>query len=327
MMISIFFLLLMFAGGIGVVSLIVFAIAKNRPWVAALAVGLVFMGLIVSGLLAALFFGYQRLDVPATVTVPPQVAEQIRIANQAATEGIQNFNQQHGFNEVAVNFSGVKWSGVLGCIVLVGLLIAIVFRGLISPARGHGLRRAWPVVAVVVVVMWIAAKTQYAVSYQRASAAAEASRQAALDMSARQQVLSEHRGAVIASHSSGPQQIAQADIHEQMDKFDAPRIPLSPEGKSPNVPAAPAPAAAPPAADPPVATADATAEAEAATDESPEKPKKDEKSKSAVNANQKHKKSNKTPTSGDPKQPQTVAQAKSSAAPGARKTNLSPKRN
>jgi len=165
-----------------------------------------------------------------------------------------------------------------------------------SPGAGHGLRRGWPAIAVIlfIAVMLLGSiRSDYRVS------------NAATEMAARQQIVIANQSAHIASQVS--QQLAQSDIQD-IEQFDAPRIQIGPDvtsGEAPKAPAAPAAPAQPAVAKP--------------TDKSPVKPDKDDAQKTAAAPNHKRKKSDATTASNDNKQAQPVAQSKPTDETSAKK--------
>jgi hypothetical protein len=244
MLISIFFLLLIFGGGGAMLALIVFAIMNRRLWLIPAAGGLVFFGLVACGLLASLFFGFAQHSVTVKIPAPNPVVGQINATTRTVAQAPPNFNTYSG-SDIAMNYSGVMWSKVLLVTLLIVSLVAIVFRRLISPCASHGFRRTWPAIAVglfIGAMLLFRVRSDYSEAHQASYAAAAAAQQAALEMAARQQLLIANQSAHIQSQVS--QQLAQADIHEQMDKFDAPRIPLPPQPLPPASVAVPPDAAA-----------------------------------------------------------------------------------
>src|SRR5436190_9129282 len=256
MMISILALLILFGGGAAVLGLIIYAIFNKKFWIIPAAGAVVFLGLMACGLFRA------RVEV----TAPIQVAQQVNGMAHTLVQGPPNFNAY---------ISAPSWTRIL----LIALVLGLIVRRWMSPRAGHGLRRGWPAIAVIlfIAVMLLGSiRSDYRVS------------NVATEMAARQQIVIANQSAHIASQVS--QQLAQSDIQD-IEQFDAPRIPIRPDVTSAAAPKAPAAPAAP--AQPAVAKP---------TDKSAVKPDKDDAKKPAAAPNHKRKKSDATTASNDNKQ-------------------------
>jgi hypothetical protein len=307
MMISLFFLLILFAGAATLVGLIAFAIAGKKLWIIPVTGTFVLFGLIAIGLFLSIAIPTANSNIAVKIPSATQVIQDV----DGVTRTVIQSPPSVAYNGLPTPFwaVGFKWSRVLLFLVLGSVLAVMVLRRIMSP---HACRvgRAWPLVALIIflaVTLIGGVRTDYRVT--EATRAAAAANQEAAEMAARQQIMMANQSAVIASQVS--QQVAQSDIHEEMDKFDAPKIPIPPEAPSP---AAPAPNAQPPA------TASPSGDAISKADEkSVAKLSKDDAAKPATASNHKRKKSDKTPASSDAKQSQLVAQTKPADASSAKK--------
>ncbi len=309
MMISIFVLLILFGCGVAVLGLIVFAIASKKLWIIPLGGGLVLAGLIACGLLASIYFTAAHSSVTVQMPSATALAGGVSTVSHTVLNGPPNFN-------AAVPIVGLTWSRIRILMVLGAFFLALIFRRVTSPHAGHGLRRAWPVVAAIlfIALMFLgSARYEYKVS-QTKSAAANV-RQQSEEIAAKQRAINASR-----KHTAGQirmqQQLGQMDIRAEMDQFDAPRIPLSPEKAAPKSPNAPESPAAPAAPAPPEAVA-------ILIEKSAEKPSKDDTKKPAASTSQKRKKSGKAPSRTDTKQSQLVAETKATQETVAKKENNS----
>jgi outer membrane biosynthesis protein TonB len=298
MMISIFFLLFIFGGGAALLGLIVFAIVSKKLWIIPVGGALLFLGLIALGILPAIALAPHR-SVTLQMPSPTQVIGQVSGMTHTVVQGPPNFNAY---------VSGPNWSRILIFGLLIAFLLGLAVRRGISPAAGRGLRRIGTAIAVILLIGFIFLFT-FRAQYEN-SRATEAVQQATAEMVARQQSMFANQRAHIESQVSP--QLAQMDIHKEMDQFDAPHIPLSPE--APEAPTAPTPTAEPPA----VAKQN---------NKSAAKKNNDDTTKSAAPSNHKRKKSDKTPTNADTKQPQSVAQSKPLQEKLAAKENTTPRDN
>jgi hypothetical protein len=283
MMISFFALLVLFGGGAALIGLIVFAIASKKFWIIPVIGAFVFLGLMSLGFLVVTI---PRANSNVAIEMPSatQVVQYVNGVPRTVMQSPPNVTY-NGVPATPFWVAGLSGVHVLLFLILGVVLVVTVLRRIMSPHAGHAVRRAWPAVAVIifVAVMFIGrVRTQYTVT-QATSAAAATVQQAAAELAAAQQILSTHPGAHIVSQTS--QQLAQSDIHEEMDKFDSPKIPISPDVRSSDVP--------PPTAQPPAAS------------------------------NHKRKKSDKTPASSDTKQSQLVAQTKPADEANAKKETTS----
>ncbi len=311
MIVSVFVLLFLFGGGAAVVTLIAVAIVSKKLWIIPAGVGLAFCALIALGLLASIgVYGLQQGTVAVKTPLATEIVSQAGTTAHIVMNGPPNFNSS---SNVAPN-----WSFHLSWLVIFAVfLIVLAVRRLASPHAGHGLRRAWPAVVVLLLIaMMFLGSTRF--SYRAAQTAnAEASaREFALETATREQILALHSNAKIASQS------VQQGVPTDIDAFDAPRIPVPPDAaKAPTAPSAPAPAApapsavvpfaAAPSAPAPLAAVAQSSDKPAASDDKPAtKANKGDAPKSAATGSHKHKKTDKPPAKTDAKQPQVVAQSK-----------------
>jgi outer membrane biosynthesis protein TonB len=274
MMISILALLILFGGGAALLGLIIFAIASKKPWILPVAGVLAAFALIAFGILPVVALAPHR-SVTVQLPSPAQVAQHVNGMAHTVVQGPPNFNAY---------ISVPNWTRIL----LIAFVLGLVVRRWMSPGAGHGLRRGWPAIAAIlfIAVMFLGSvRSDYRVT-QASNAAAE--------MAARQQITIANQGAHIASQVL--QHLAQSDSQD-IEQFDAPRIPIPPDITSANAPKAP------------VAPAQPTAIAKP-TDQSASKSNKDDAKKPAAAPNHKRKKPNTTTESNDNKQAQPVAQSK-----------------
>lgn len=274
MMIPIIFLLLLFAGA-AVLGLIVFAIVSKKLWVLPAVAALLFLGLVATGLV---FVGF-----PTHSTVSVQMAPMNQVAQQMIGMTHTVVQGQPIFNAYV---SGPNWTRILILGLLIAFLIGLVARRGLSPAAFHGLRRTWRVgaaILIIAVIFLFKLRSAYTVTHESATLVAPP--ELATEMAAQQRavVAIQQRA---ADEIRMQQQLAQSDIQKEIDQFDAPHIPIPPDAAPAEGPAAPAkPAAA-------------------------TKTNKDTK-KPIPAATHKRRKSDKTPTTGDTKQPQSIANSKS----------------
>jgi hypothetical protein len=299
MIVSVFVLLFLFGGGAAVVALIGFAIASKRLWIIPAGIALAFFGLIAAGLLASIVFFQARRD-SATVTArwPAELVNQASTTSHTVINATPNFNIS---GSIAPNWIHLSpW-----VVVIAVLLVVLTIRRLTSPHAGHGLRRAWPVVVILLLVaMMFLGSTRSSYRAAQIASAEAATRESALEAATRQQILALHANAKIVSQHSG--------VPTDIEAFDAPLIPISADApKAPAAPSAPAPTApAPSAVAPSVAVAKSSDNPVASDDKSAANTNKGDAPKSAVTANHKHKKTDKTPAKADAKQSQLVTQSK-----------------
>src|SRR6478672_9660459 len=186
MMISIFALLILFGGGAAVLGLIIFAIASKKLWILPVSGVLVAFALIAFGILPAIVLAPHR-SVTVQLPSPAQVAQQVNGMAHTVVQGPPNFNAY---------ISAPNWTRIL----LIAFVLGLIVRRWMSPGAGHGLRRGWPAIAVIlfIAVMFLGSvRSDYRVS------------NAATEMAARQQIVIANQSAHIASQVS--QQLAQSD--------------------------------------------------------------------------------------------------------------------
>jgi hypothetical protein len=287
-------LLILLGGGATVLGLIVYAIVCKKFWVIPAAGLIVFLGLMACGLFVA------RIQVAS----PTQVIDSMSPIPGTARYGLPRVNTYPVGNS-AVYVSGANWSKILIVGLLTAFVIGLLIRRGASPAFAHSSRRAWPVVAVILFfgVMYLSRSND---AYDRAQANARAARDAAEQATARAEIQAVREQALAHERSvekiRAQLKIVPKDIHAEMDQFDAPRIPLSPDKSSPNAPVQP------------------TTVAES-NDKSADKTNKGETTKTAATSTNKRKKSDKKPATSESKQAQLIAQSKAAAETAAKKDN------
>ncbi len=247
MMISFFaiiLLMIMIAGAAGVVMLIVLAIKHKRLGLLALAGGLAFLALLMVVGSFILWVSYvrqgQQSQMVATLATAPNWAggpihDAIR---GTAAEGLVSGS--------AITHSGISVFRLLMFVGLAVLLVIIIFRRMHLSAAVCGHRRRWPLLlAIPLIALLLLGSFRYQEgrNYEGVT----------VPMPQFAQVATAHQQAMVAqqralAEAQSQQLFARADIHDLMDKVDAPRIPLSPQ------PAASAPTAAVPSPPPPAAT-------------------------------------------------------------------------
>ncbi len=214
-----FFALLVLGGGALLLGLIVFALLRNRLGLAALVVGVALVGLLLCGAVVWSYVAMRQSEKIATPAAPHAVANSMNGAAHAAAHGLQNF-KEHA--EVIRNeFIGISVKLLL-FVALVGFLIVIAFRRLMSPRPACDRSRLWPMLLVIplIALLGLGGVRQASRSYDGTTINMPPMPPAYKNaLPARQQALLQ---------AQTQQQIAQADIHQLMDKVDAPRIPLSP---------------------------------------------------------------------------------------------------
>lgn len=235
-MISIFLLLLLAAVGIGVIVLIGIAIANGRIGVAAIIGGLtVFLG-IPAAFMSVLFIAYQaHRSTSGWISSPPQIT--IESPHQ-----FSDFQYQTTSNPPTWAIALRPMLGI--AIVFIVFLFLLARRGMgHAAAGGHG--RIWPVLlAVPILALLLLGSVRYervqsfptpppvtafsqnipAVQIQTAIQRQQESLKKSQAELAKQQAALAKQAAALAE--SLHKQIDQMDIHELMDKFDAPRIAL-----------------------------------------------------------------------------------------------------
>lgn len=314
--------LMMLLGGAGcVLALIVLTIKHNRFGLLAVIGGLAFVAFIVISW-GICYLAMERHDVSvksATVWAGGPMND----AARNAAQGLQEFKVSVGTSPPSrVWPTSPLWVVILACV-----LAAVVFRRLSSPGPAYRHRRIWPALLVIpLLAIFFFGSVRYKYSVNQAQM--NAARQQAEVMASQEQAKFAIRRAELEAKSQ--QLIAQADIHEQMDKFDGPRIPLPPGKASPNVPAAPPTASATPVKQVLVAkrsvektsgtaATDATGKTAASGDNSPSKSTNGETLKPPAASNHKHKKLDKAPGSGEPHTIETFAQSQPAEEPSGTK--------
>ena len=220
--IELFVILFVLGGGGLVLFLVVFGIAKNRPGLAALAGGLLFLGLLAPVFLGMLFVGTRATSVNRNVSTYP--------AGETIVDREMNTTLNYIGDEVGV-YEPISdpmprpiWNFSLFPLLLIGgAMVALIVLAMKRWSPNHaasGRRRAWP--ALVVVGLFFLYMFG-SVRFQRASPE------------------NVHDGI------EAMQQVVQMDIHHLMDKADAPKVLLAsePTGTPPEPPPSPPAPAAP----------------------------------------------------------------------------------
>ncbi len=167
MMISFFFLLLLLGGGAAMLGLIVFAIVSKKLWVVPVAGVLMVLGLMAFGLIGSLVVGPSHRNVHTGATaVVDGVGGTSHIYGEVGGMSHSEFQGPPNFN---VHVSRrPDWSLIMMALILIAFIIGIVVRRGMSPACGHGFRRAWPVVAVILILgvsFPLQSRDEYSVSH------------------------------------------------------------------------------------------------------------------------------------------------------------------
>jgi hypothetical protein len=229
MMIPIFAPLILFAAGATVLGLIVFAIVSKKLLIIPVGFALLFLGLTAIGLVFVGFTAPRAVSVQMSPSTA--VVEQMNQMGHTVMQGPPNFNAY---------VSGPNWSKILLLAVLIAFVVGLVARKGLSPAAGHGLRRAWPAVAVILffaLLFLFKVRSAYNVPLESAT---EVAPEVAMAMAAQHQAVAAIQRQV--GDQVRMQQLAQSDIQKEIDQFDQPRIPLQPEVVPAQAPVKPAPA-------------------------------------------------------------------------------------
>jgi hypothetical protein len=211
-------LLLMVLGGlIGVPALVIFALMKGRPRFAAFVAGGAFLLLIGIGILAAIFATYaSRHDVVVTSS-PTWSGGRVMDATQVTVNGAQQSQPFAG---------GVRTSWDISLAPMLFLVCGSVALLIIAARRGFansgacGRGRLWP---AFVALPLFALLLFGSVRFQKTSSSGNQAAQQSHVFHQQQVAMAQE----VAAMAKGLQkQIESMDIHELMDKFDAPRIVL-----------------------------------------------------------------------------------------------------
>lgn len=206
-----------------IAGIVVYAIVKNRPGIIAVAGGGLLLLLILGG--ATLLLGYREVRMAPGISnahlhVGPASLDAHFVAPQFSHINTPQFPQSQG----RISVIGIMLLIVLP-IVLVASFLGSISSKRHAPGRGGG--AAWAVgfgaLAVVAFAGLVAAKWVAAGRSQIEAAAIEARTANLQAFAARQQEIALRKVRVQHNKPAG----AEADIHEMMDKFDEPRIPLA----------------------------------------------------------------------------------------------------
>jgi hypothetical protein len=223
--------LMILLGGAAVLAFLVFIFTRFRFAPAVVAGG----GAVLLGLAMLAIFYWSMAGVPRAETVqmyPNWAGGQINDAARGFANEIQSFQVSVG--EGPPRSIGASWVRIMLFLILIGVLIFVVVRRIVSPHHHIGQHKMWPVffalpvIAFIFVMSWVRVRSSH-----EWAGSNEAARQIAQDAIAQHQT----NLAVRAQ-----QQLSQHNLEEQMNKFDAPRIPLSPVAEAPSA-VTPTPAA------------------------------------------------------------------------------------
>jgi outer membrane biosynthesis protein TonB len=234
------------------------------PIVGVLAVGVLSAAGLSASIIYSAFQGHVGVQVPSAT----QVVEQVNGVTHTVVQSAPNFTSYNGGNR-SIFVSGPNWSRILVVVILIAFLAAMVVRKGMSPVVGHGVRRVWRFVAAIILIAVFflgTMRTSYTISQTPSPVA---------------------------------QVATQNGIQAEMDQFDAPRIPVSPD-----IPKAPS--FSTPTAQPPVVI----------------KTSKGKSTKATAASTNKRKKSDKPPAADDAKQAESVAQSNSAGKATATKENV-----
>src|SRR4051794_26361148 len=151
MMISFFALLILLGGCGAVVALFVFAIVSKKLWVIPVTGAFVFFGLIAIGLLLSLAIPTASSNIEVKVPSAAQVIQDVNDVTRTVVRSSPNVTY-NGVPMAPFWVAGLSVSHTLLFLVLGVVLVVTVFRRILSPHAGHGLRRAWPLVAVIIFI-------------------------------------------------------------------------------------------------------------------------------------------------------------------------------
>jgi hypothetical protein len=303
-------MLILLVAGAAVLALIAFAIARRRPGFALAIGGLAALGLV---LVLGLLFTYRFVHQPrvAHVPAPIEVGAPMSDATQFMTHKFHDFTSHNSGSRNDFSAGGDAESGsfspssdvhrqhvswqvssfrVFIFIGLIALVLAIVAKRLLSPGASCGGRKIWPaflLIPLVLVFFWGSARVRSSRSVNvpvppivaQQHAIAEHSRaESRAKMERRRAELVVTNGQQELRLVNGQPSAAQTSISDEIDQFDAPRIPLPPAPPSPKESAS-----APKTPAPPVVI------------EPPSKSKSGDDSKSVANSSGNRKKTKRSP--------------------------------
>jgi hypothetical protein len=212
--------LLVLGGGIGVLALVAFALMKGRPGIAALIGGTAFLLVLpcIGIVVALLAWSHSSVGMVEHA--------------QMTANGLQYLSSDRPFAKT-VSGGQTTWSIALRPVLFIvvggmALLVLAARRGLTHSAAG-GRRRIWPAFLLLpVLALLFVGSLRYRseisqTGVQRAAEMSKAIRQQQAVFAKQQQAMAQQVAATIVKASN---KIEQMDIHELMDKFDAPRIAL-----------------------------------------------------------------------------------------------------
>lgn len=221
--IELLFIIFIAGSGLGMFALAAFTAVKGRPGIAALIVG------------AGLFTALVGVGIVSMVSsFQPRVVPGINVEHSQWTpDGVQVWPSDPTF-VAPVNVGRTTWSFALRpllfiCVGVIALLFVAARHGGAHSAAGHV--RIWPVFLALPVLAYVVIGSM---RYEASSSGSAAARQAAEmreAMRQQQNAFVERQRQKVAQHIAAAkaevhQQIEQMDIHELMEKFDAPRIVL-----------------------------------------------------------------------------------------------------
>src|SRR4051812_1459000 len=223
---------------LGKVTLVMFA----HPGMLLVGAGVLIAFLLLAAL-GVTFLSFQPHAQVATVPAVPAVPQPIVQVPQFP-QTVEQISQYSGVQSVVGVANWVKFSGAIWLIFVIGCVVALVARRIFYPAACPGRPHLWPVLVLIPVLFlfWLGS-TRYLVQVKQNPGFNESVRQATAQMNARQQQVAQHAREQVEKLQLEAQSrlhLAQQSIHDEMDQFDAPRIPLVPVVFAPIAAAPPA---------------------------------------------------------------------------------------
>src|SRR3954447_10837 len=222
---------------LGKVTLVMFA----HPGMLLIGAGLLVAFLLLAGLGVTLLTLQPHAQV-ATVPAVPAVPQPIVQVPQFP-QNVQQISQYSGVQNVGVT-NWVKFSGAIWLIFVIGCIVALVARRIFYPAACPRGPHLWPVLLLIPVLFlfWLGS-ARYQLQVKQNAGIDESVRRATAEMNVRQQQVAQHAREQVEKLQREAQSrlhVAQQSIQDEIDQFDAPRIPLTPNVPAPTTAAAPA---------------------------------------------------------------------------------------
>jgi len=211
------FVLLAMVGALAILFLIALALLSKRPGIVAGVAVLVFVSLLTAVGLVYSWVGMRHSGPPEQMWAEPH----LQVWNHAV---------EHEFSAVPTHAAPAAWRiSFIGLFVLAGAIAALVF-WLRKPAGDSQFgvhRRWWPasLLLLLLPLFLFVGSVRIQRSERSYTAAHERQVHAIQQDIEHQQAELAHRASAVANEVQ--QQIARMNIHELMDKFDAPRIALA----------------------------------------------------------------------------------------------------